>query len=510
MKPMNPQDAELMKKLGLLKAEAPRRDNSGRVDLLDNALARKMGISIGESDRQRWGDSFRKLWYDVFESDAWGDGDFMDDVRQATLRGASPAARLLFNTLLTFVVLFMLWAAIAPLDEVSHGIGQIIPSGKVQVVGSAEGGTVKEILVQAGQIVQPGQVLLRFDDSTAAAGVGEKVQRRDYLQANILRLQAELNGNDLVFPDNFKTMPQLTQETQQLFENRKSELESTTKVLKEQAEQRRQELNDARRKLGSLRQAFDLAQKEYDMTKPYLDSGAISKVDVLRLERQVVEARKDYNTAQAAVPAAEAALREANSKMDEGVLRFQNEARDELGKLTEEYNRIGAGVQADISRVDRTTLRSPIYAEVKQVLVNTVGQAVQPNANVVELVPVNNTLLVETKVKPSDIAFIRTGLPAKVKLSAYDFSIYGGLDGTVESVSPDSFTDEKMSARGQPETYFKVQVRTKKNYLEHWGQKLPIRSGMVATVDIVTGQKTVLQYLLKPINKARDRALTER
>lgn len=490
---------------------APDPKKAGRVDLLDNAMARKLGVGISDAEKQAFADKAKKLWHDTFLSDAWHDGEFMDDVRQATLRGAHPAARLLFYAMLAFVGFFFVWAAFAPLDEVTHGQGQVIPSGKVQAVGSPEGGVVKEILVRAGDIVEPGQELVRLDDATAVAGVGEKVSRRDYLQANILRLQAEVDDKELAFPDELqKTSPALVAETRTLFENRKSELAASTKVLTEQLEQRNQELTDARRKMGSLGEALRLAQQEYDMTKPYFDSGAISKVDVLRLQRAVVDAQKDYNTSRAAVPSAEAAVREAQGKVDEGVLKFKNEARDELGKLTEEFNRLGAGVQADISRVDRTVLKSPIRAEVKQVLVNTIGQAVQANANIVELVPLEETLLVEAKVKPQDVAFIRPGLPVMVKISAYDFAIYGGLKGVVESISGDSFTEEKARGNGQQDTYFKVQVRTQKNYLERYGSKLPIKSGMVATADIITGRKTVLEYLLKPINKARERALTER
>lgn len=490
------------------KQQAPQ-DN--RFDLLDNKVAHKLGIGISGQERSAWRGKFSRLWHEAMNGDLWHDGDFMDDVRQATLRGANPAAQLLFYAMLAFMGVFLLWAALAPLDEISHGQGQVIPSGKIQAVGSPAGGVVEEIMVSAGQIVEAGQPLVRLNDSTAAAGFGEKATRRDFLQANILRLQAELGGTELVFPEQMKVdTPELVTEVTKLYETRTSELESTTKVLEEQLEQRRQELNDARRKTGSLGQALALAQKEYDMTKPYLDSGAISKVDVLRLEREVVDARKEYNTASTAITAAEAAVREAEGKLEEGVLKYQNESRNELGKLTDEFNRLGEGIKADSSKVDQALLKSPIRAEVKQVLVNTIGQAVQPNANIVELVPINETLLVDVKVKPSDIAFIRPGLPAKVKLSAYDFSIYGGLDGVVESISADSFTEEKNRRPGEPETYFKVQVRTKKNYLERRGEQLPIKSGMVATVDVVTGRKTILQYLLKPINKARETALSER
>lgn len=502
---------QLAAQMGVAAKPKAKKDKGNRLDLLDNKLAHKLGIGISDADKEAFGAKARKLWHDVFQSDAWRDGDFMDDVRQATLRGAHPAAVLMFYLLLGFVGFFFLWAMVAPLDEVSHGQAQVIPSGKVQAVGSPEGGVVEQILVKSGDIVMPGQVLVRLNDSAAAAGVGEKATRRDYLQANIIRLQAEVNGVSLTFPEDLQARaPQLIADVTKLYNARMDEMNSGAQALKEQVEQRKQELNDARRKADSLGQALGLAQKEYDMTKPYLDSGAISKVDVLRLQRDVVEARKDYNTASTAVPAAEAALREAESKLDEGVLKAKNDERDELGKFTDEFSRLGQGIKADENRVDRATLRSPIKAEVKQVLVNTIGQAVQPNANIVELVPANETLLVEAKIKPSDIAFIRPGLKAKVKITAYDSAIYGELDGVVESVSADSFTEDKPRGPRDLETYFKVQVRTDKNYLQRYGKSLPIKSGMVATVDIVTGRKTVLQYLLKPINKAREMAMTER
>lgn len=497
------------------------KTKEGRVDLLDNALAHRLGIGISGEVGQGATQRFKKLWHNTFVSDAWADAAFIDDPRSVTLRGAHPAATLMFYLLLGLAVVFFLWASLARLDEVTHGPGQVVPSGKVQMVGSPEGGVVKEILVQSGQIVEPGQILVKLDDAAAAGGLGEKANRRDFLQANMARLQAELNDTDLVFPPEMvsPTSPNdmvilnaLMAEVTSLYENRKSELAASQQVFIEQVEQRRQELNDARRKASSLAEGLKLANEELNLTKPVFESGAISRADLLRLERAVVEARKEYTTAQIAIPAAEAALRETQSKVEEVTLKFKNEARDELGKLTEEFNRLGQGVQADEARVDNTILKSPIRAEVKQVMVNTIGQAVQPNTNIVELVPLEETLLVEARVKPQDVAFLRPGLPVMVKISAYDFSIYGGLHGKVESISGDSFTDENARARpgSAPETYFKVNVRTDKNYLQRFGQKLPIKSGMVATADIITGKKTVLQYLLKPLNKARERAMTER
>lgn len=482
-----------------------------RVDLLDNPVAAKLGVQIDAAQRAQWREQVHGLWRDAFDPDRWDDGNYMDDVRQATLRGTHPAARLLFWCLALCLTLFLLWASLARLDEVTHAQGTVIPSGKVQVVGSPEGGVVREILVEAGQIVNAGDVLVRLDDASALAGVGEKQNRRAYLQANVIRLQAEVDGVPPSFPPELMAEDAASvAEAQELYDNRIAQLNSTRSVFEEQVEQRRQELGDAKRRVGTLGQVYNLAVKELNMTKPYLAQGAIAEVDILRLQRQVADAQRELNTAQASVPSAEAALREAESKLEEAVLTYQNEARDELGKFREEFNRLGASVVGDIARVDRATLKSPIRAEVKQVLVNTVGQAVQANANIVELVPIEETLLLEAKVRPQDIAFIRPGLPAMVKISAFDFSVYGGLPGKVERISGDSFKEERSGPRGEDQIFYKVLVRTQKNYLERYGQKLSIKSGMVASVDVITGHKTVLEYLLKPINKARQQALTER
>ncbi|MFZ2587477.1 MAG: HlyD family type I secretion periplasmic adaptor subunit [Alphaproteobacteria bacterium] len=489
--------------------EKPLVKQPQRFDLLDNAVAEKFGIRVKAAEGQEAANNFgykvQKMLWDAMHHEAWDDGEFMDDVRQATLRGAHPLATFFFWALLAFVAFFFIWANVARLDEVSRGDGVVIPSGKVQAVGSPEGGVVAEILVKQGDIVQAGQPLVRLDDTTALSGVGEKVNRREFLQANIAVLEALVDGNEVVI-DPSGTV-EFIAETQKLYDNKKQALESTTSALEQVVEQKKQELTDAQRTTGSLGQQLGLARKEYNMAKPYLAQGAISEVDLLKLERAVVEAQKEYSTAQLSISGAEAALKEAEARLQEGVLKVTNDARDELAKAREEFGRLGEAVKADEGKVERAMLKAPVTAEVKQVLVNTVGQAVQPNANIVELVPLEETLLVEAKVKPQDIAFLRPGLTAMVKLTAYDFSIYGGLEGKVESISPDSFTEDK---NGKSETFYKVQVRTDKNYLQRDGNKLPIKSGMVATVDVLTGKKTVMQYLMKPINKARERAMTER
>lgn len=486
-----------------------KTDKPQRFDLLDNAAMRKLGLHVEATKGEHsLGYRLQKALWDAMHSEVWDDGDFMDDVRQATLRGAHPLAVFFFWSLLAFMGFFLLWACFARLDEVSRGEGTVIPSGKVQAVGSPEGGVVAEILVSSGDIVEAGQPLVRLDDTTAQSGVGEKLNRRAYLEGNIAVLTAVVEGAPFVLDASFTTAyPAEAAEAQKLYDSRTAEFGATKGALEQQVEQKQQDLNDARRQLGSAQQALGLSQKELNMARPYLAQGAVSEADILRLQRQVVDAQKDVSKYVAAVPATEAALEEAKNKLTEGTSKAANDLRDELSKMKEEFGRLGEGVKADIGKVDRTLLKAPVKAEVKQVLVNTIGQAVGPNTNIVELVPLEESLLVEARMKPQDIAFIRPGLDATVKLTAYDFGIYGGLKGKVEGISPDSFTDEKS---GKKEIYYKVNVRTDRNYLQRDREHLPIKSGMVATVDILTGKKTVMQYLLKPINKARQAALTER
>lgn len=492
-------------------AITPTEEKPGqqRFDILDNPTMHKLGLGVARTEGIKVGEKVQLMLWRAMHADVWEDGEYMDDVRQATLRGANPVAEFFFWASIAFVVVFIAWASLSRIDEVSRGQGIVIPSGKVQAVGTPEGGVVAEILVRAGDIVSPGQVLVRLDDTTAASGVGEKENRRAFLQAQIAMYEAVLDGS-LTFsldPSFTAAYPAIAAEAEQLYRNKSQEIQSTGGVLAEQLEGKKQELADARRTANSTGQAVGLTKKELDMARPYLASGAISQVDLLKIERQYVEAQKEHNTALLAIPTAEAAFREAENRLSEGTLKATNEARNELAKAKEEFGRLGETVKADIGKVERALLKSPIHAEVKQVLVNTVGQAVQPNANIVELVPLEETLLIEAQVKPQDIAFIRPGLDASVKVTAYDFSIYGGLKGKVESISADSFEEKKDNKQ---ETFYKIQVRTDRNYLERGKEKLFIKSGMVATVDVLTGKKTIMQYLLKPINKARDAALTER
>lgn len=445
-----------------------------------------------------------------FSPNGWEDGEFMDDVRQATLRGAHPLANLLFWCSFAFIVIMLIWANHAELDEVTHGEGKVIPSSKVQEIEHGEGGIVKEILVREGDVVKKGDVLLRIDDTEFASSFEEKSAKRYTLMAEIARLEYELldevsKTSVIEYPVEVQmNAPDIITTQNNIYKARKSELRSATGILEQQFKQKSQELKEANTKMGQTARAYEFSKKELDLTKPLLKDGVVSEVEILRLERTVNDLLGEKETAELMVGRVEFALEEAKQRFEEAVVKFMANVQVELGEKKEELQRLTEVLKADAYRVDRTTVRAPVDSSVKRVLVNTIGSVVGKDEVLVELIPIDDQLLVEAKVRPKDIAFLRPQQKAKVKITAYDFSIYGGLDAELEFIGADTVADEK----GNP--FYHIRVRTDKNYLGDDDNKLPIIPGMVATVDILTGKKTVLDYILKPFNKMRENAMRER
>lgn len=445
-----------------------------------------------------------------FNTEGWSDGEYMDDVSQATLRGANPAANLLFWICVSFIVIMLVWASYAEVDEVTHGEGKVIPSSKVQEVEHNEGGIVKEILVREGDIVKKGAPLLRIDDTEFASSLEERRTKYHTLMAEIARLQYELADDtskteSIQYPAEVqKEMPGLIESQNNIYEARRIDKGNSFRILENQVKQKSQELKEAKTREGQTARTYELSKKELDLTKPLLEEGAVSEVEILRLERTVNDLLGEKETAELAVTRAEYALQEAKERLAEVDAKFRTETLVELGKKQEEMQRLSEVLKADTDRVDRTTVRSPVDASVKRVLVNTIGSVVNKDEVLVELIPIDDNLLVEAKVRPKDIAFLRPNQKAQVKITAYDFSIYGGLEAELEYIGADTVTDEN----GNP--FYHIRVRTDKNHLGKGDQTLPIIPGMVATVDILTGKKTVLNYILKPFNKMRENALRER
>ena len=427
---------------------------------------------------------------------------FAADTDYAILQQEPLRAKVLLNTIGIAFAIALMWAAVSQIDEVTRGEGKVIPSRQLQVLQSLDGGVVSEILVREGDIVEPEQILLRIDQTRFTSSVRESRVQYIALLAKAARLRALTEGVPFVIPpDIAKEDPQTVEEEQRLYESRRIELETTTSIAKQQLTQRQQELVEVRAKHEQAARAYELSAKELSVTKPLIASGAVSEVELLRLERDVGRFRGERDMAAAQLSRIQASINEANHKLEEVSLAFRNEAGKELAETMSKLNSISEGSVGLTDKVNRAVLRSPVRGTVKRLLINTVGGVVQPGKDVVEVVPLEDNLLLEARVQPRDIAFLRPGQKAVVKFTAYDFSIYGGLDGKLEHIGADSVVDENGNA------FYTVRVRTNKTTI---GNTLPVIPGMVAEVDIITGEKSVLSYLLKPVLRAKARAMTER
>ena len=441
-------------------------------------------------------------WFNKHHVD---DGDFMSEVSAATLETAHFGGHsLLFLTALFFIVAFW-WASVTTLDEVTRGDGKIIPSSKIQVIQNLEGGILAEVLVAEGQIVEKDQPLLKIDDTRFSSSFRETQLKYYELLARSSRLEAESEGIDFAVPEEVqKLKPVLAADEMALYHSRQNELASTIQVLQQQAEQRKQELVESKARQNQLYRSYQLSNEELTMSEPLVAQGVMSKVELLRLKRTVNDLRGEMDSNRLAIPRIEASLSEVEQKIEEQGVRFKSEAARELSEVKAELARTKEIIYSLEDRVTRTQVKSPVKGTVKVLKINTVGGIIQPGMDLVEIVPIEDNLLVEAKIRPADIAFLRPGQDAMVKLTAYDFSIYGGLPAKLERISADTIVDEK------DDSFYLIYLRTNKNYIDSSKGHLEIIPGMTTSVDILTGKKTVLDYLLKPILKAKNEALRER
>lgn len=429
--------------------------------------------------------------------------NFSTDADLAMLRQEPLRARVLLRSIGIVFALFVMWAAVAQLDEVTRGEGRVIPSRQVQILQSIDGGLVSEILVREGEVVQANQLLIKIDETRFVSSVKENQAQYFGLVAKAARLKAISEGRPFAPPPEvMKADQSIVAQERQLYEAKNDELTAAVSIARQQLNQRHQELNEAQAKKAQASQGFDLTSRELTVTRPLISSGAVSEVELLRLERDVSRYRGERDMASAQISRIQAAISEAQRKIEEVELTFRNEAGRELSETMAKLNSLAEGSVALSDRVKQSSIRSPVKGTVKRLLVNTVGGVVQSGKDMIEIVPLEDTLLLEARVLPRDIAFLRPGQPVIVKFTAYDFSIYGGLDGTLEHIGADTVMDDKGNA------FYTVRVRTNK---PGFGDaNLPIIPGMVAEVDILTGKKSVLAYLLKPVLRAKSVALTER
>ncbi|MEE4678225.1 HlyD family type I secretion periplasmic adaptor subunit [Pseudomonas alliivorans] len=421
---------------------------------------------------------------------------------------ADPSSRTMSLTVWVTAALLLsalLWAGFAVLEEVTTGEGKAIPSSKVQVIQNLEGGIVTDIFVREGQVVNKGDTLLRLDDTRFMSSRSESEVDRLTLTAQVERLAAEAEGRPLTLPEQLKSSaPQVAADEHALYESRQRQLASEQRTLNEQLRQKTQELAEFRSKQEQFRSSLALVQQELDMSAPLVGSGAVSPVEILRLKRNAVEIRGSMNANTLAIPRAEAAISEIRSRVQESELGFRADAARQLNEKRNDLARISASRIAIDDRMSRTTVVSPVRGIVKTLKVNTIGGVVQPGSDLMEIVPLEDNLLIEAKVRPQDVAFLHPGQKAMVKFSAYDYTLYGGLPARLELIGADTVTDDKDNS------FYLIQVRTDSNHLGSDSKPLLIIPGMIATVDIITGEKSVMDYLLKPVLKTRAEALRER
>lgn len=430
---------------------------------------------------------------------------FMSSVSEAVLEQTPKGAQLLLWCVALFFTIALVWANWATLDEISRGEGEIIPSKQLQVVQNLEGGIISEILVSEGELVEKGQVLMRIDDTRFASSFKENKVREMELLAKAARLKAEASGEPFKAPANFpETFLNLIEQEQTLYQARKNELTANLAVLGQQVEQKRQELLQAESKKTQTSRSYSLLRQEMRITEPLVAEGVISEVEFLRLKRQVNDLAGELDGIRLSIPRIQSSLNETQKKLDEAELQFISMARAELNETLSEAARLKEALGGMQDRITRTEVRAPVKGTIKQILINTVEGVIQPGDTLLNIIPWEDTLLVEAKIRPSDIAQVNKGQKAIIKVSAYDFSIYGGVGAEVFFISPSTVLNEE----GDP--FYIVRLKTDKPYVGQENEKLPLITGMTVSVDILTGEKTVMDYILKPILKAKSRALTER
>ncbi len=400
---------------------------------------------------------------------------------------------------------FILWAAFAKIDEIARGVGKVVPSGQNQLVQNLEGGIVSELLVKEGDFVKKGQVLIKISNEKSSSNLISNEVKILYVKSQIKRLKAQIDKKPFnIQKSDDETFNKLLENEKSLYESNMKQLNSKISILKEQNKQKQSELKDVKQLIRHLKFSVKSISKEVEMTRPMVKKGIRSQVDFLKLQREQSDAKQRLQSAILSINKIKSEIVEVKKKIDETNEVFKIKTKELLNEKVTVLKSLEADAVASKDQVSRSIVKSPSNGIVQKVYINTIGGAIKPAQDLIEIVPTDYSLIVEVKILPSDIAFIYQGQKAIVKFSAYDFSIYGGLDGKVIGISPDTITEK------DDKTYYVVRIKTDKNYLGNEKKPMKIIPGMVANVDIITGKKTVLDYILKPILKTKQYTFTER
>ncbi len=431
--------------------------------------------------------------------------DFMCTLEAATRMKLATPVLVMFFTIIAFLAFFFVWAGITEIEELTRGQGQVVPSKEIQVVQSLEGGIVKEILVQKGDLVKKGQVLLRISDVMFSSEKRGTEARFLGLEAKKARLTAEANGTAFSMPKEItKKAPNVTKNEKSLYESRQKELHSAYAIQDDRVTKAEADLAGVRAEINGFSQSKKLLNKELSITRDMVAKRAVPKMEQIRLERELADISGKINSRIQEKKGLEAALSGAKNERKAQDNKFKSLAFEELSEVETQISSLKESLKTMGDRVDRAEIRAPMDGIVNQIMIQTIGGIVEPAMRLMEIVPVGDELKIVAKIQPNEIAFLKIGQPVKVKITAYDPQKYGSLDGTLLRIAANSATDRDGNV------LFEIEVRTERNYLGNAEYPLPITSGMIANVEVITGKRTILNYLMKPLRRGFDRALRER
>ena len=451
------------------------------------------------------------------------DLEMADDVYGAMLTEVPSLHRLTIWAMAALLFCFIVWSYFSSLQQVTSGIGKVIPSTQVQIIQSLDGGVLQELFVQEGMSVVKNQPIARIDDTRFRSDFAEQKQEVSSLRANVIRLRAELSSiligsNEQwqrqiqiekkvpIYPDDLLQSAEFMVERQQdEYSERLDNLINQVAIQGQQIQQREQEVAELDSKINTLKISYQIANKELDLTRPLAEKNIVSKIELYKLERSVNELKGELSAIRLLSPKLKSALQESILNRRETVLAYRTKARSELNELQNKLSRINESQVGAQDKVSKALISSPVVGTIKTIHINTLGGVVKPGETIAEIVPTEDKLMVEAKIKPRDIAFIYPGLPAVVKITAYDFTRYGGLTGKVEHISADTTQDEEGNS------FYLIRVRTDASSIKNkQGEDMPIIPGMLTEVDVITGKRTILEYILNPILRANEAALRER
>ncbi len=433
------------------------------------------------------------------------DLQFMEELEAAVRLKPSKTSNLMLGSVSALVVIMLGWMAFSSIDEMTHGEGQVVPSSEIQIVQSLEGGVLKELSVDEGELVKKGQVLARISDVAFASEERGTAARQESLLVKKARLQAEANGTAFSIPDDLsQKVPDIARNEEQLYQSRQRELKNAQSILTDRINRAEAQLSETAAKISRLSESKKLVAQELSITEKMVAQKAVPQLDAIRLSRELNDISGQINEATEQRQGFQSELSAARKELEDSANKFRTQALGELNDTETQLSQLNESLTAIGDRVDRSELRSPVDGVVNKIMLKTVGGVVEPAMKLIEIVPTDDELKVIARIPPSEVAFIHPGQPAKVKISAYDPQRYGSLDGELVRIGANSVKDSEGNVS------FEIEVRTSENHLGDAEDPLPITPGMVAQVEIITGRRSILEYLMKPVLRAKDRALTER